>query len=168
MNESFIPKVGMEKWPGETNREKKIAKIRELCADMAAKFENSSIYKEASAASWKKTEYSFRSLVDKSFVENGDSSKGEDSIEGENYADELIVTGQIDLVYQNAPGSKYKYTIVDYKTNQKIEPELYYAQLACYRKAISQMLGLAESEIRCVLYYLRFATEIDVTEHCRA
>ena len=168
MNESFISKVGMEKWPGETNRDKKIAKIRELCADMAAKFENSSIYKEASAASWKKTEYSFRSLVDKSFVENGDSNKEEDSIEGENYADELIVTGQIDLVYQNAPGSKYKYTIVDYKTNQKIEPELYYAQLACYRKAISQMLGLAEGEIRCVLYYLRFATEIDVTEHCRA
>ena len=164
MNESFIPKVGMEKWPGETNREKKIAKIRELCADMADKFENSSIYKEASAASWKRTEYSFRCLVDKSFL------GGEDSAEviGENYAEDLIVTGQIDLVYKNDADSKYKYTIVDYKTNQKIEPELYYSQLACYRKAISQMLGAGESEIRCVLYYLRFAAEVDVTEHCRA
>ena len=168
MNESFIPKIGMEKWSGETNREKKIAKIRELCADMAVKFENSSIYKEVSAAGWKKTEYSFRSLVDKSFVGTSPSESGEaGKDDGEDYADELIVTGQIDLLYQNAPGSKYKYTIVDYKTNQKIEPELYYAQLACYRKAVSQMLGRAESEIRCVLYYLRFATEVDITEAAR-
>ena len=156
MNEKFISGVGMEKWAGETNREKKIAKIRELCADMARRFENSALYKEAFASPWKKSEYSFRSVVEKSFVA-GES-------EGETYADELIVNGQIDLVYQNAGDSKYKFTIVDYKTNQKIEPEIYYAQLACYRKAVSQMLACAESEIRCVLYYLRFAEEVDITE----
>ena len=125
---------------------------------MAAKFEASSLYKEASASSWKKTEYSFRSVIEKTFIE-ADSDKS-----GETYADELIVNGQIDLVYQNADDSKYKFTIVDYKTNQKIEPEIYYAQLACYRKAVSQMLACAESEIRCVLYYLRFAEEVDITE----
>ena len=156
MNEKFISGVGMEKWAGETNREKKIAKIRELCADMARRFEDSALYKEAFASPWKKSEYSFRSVVEKSFVAT--------ESEGETYADELIVNGQIDLVYQNADDSKYKFTIVDYKTNQKIEPEIYYAQLACYRKAVSQMLACAESEIRCVLYYLRFAEEVDITE----
>ena len=158
MNERFIPKVSMETWTGDTNREKKISKIRELCADMASRFENSTIYKEVCESSWKKTEYSFRSVIEKSFI--GDEGETAD------YADELIVTGQIDLVYQNAPGAKYKYTVVDYKTNQKIEPSLYYAQLSCYRKAVSQMLGCDESEIRCVLYYLRFAAEVDITESC--
>ncbi|MBR1404887.1 MAG: UvrD-helicase domain-containing protein [Treponema sp.] len=158
MNEKFISGVGMEKWAGETNREKKIAKIRELCADMARRFDDSALYKEAFASPWKKSEYSFRSVVEKSFV----AAESEEM--SETYADELIVNGQIDLVYQNADDSKYKFTIVDYKTNQKIEPEIYYAQLACYRKAVSQMLACAESEIRCVLYYLRFAEEVDITE----
>ena len=154
VNEKFIPGVEMEKWDGATNREKKISKIRELCADMAQKFEDSSIYKEASASDWKKTEFSFRSLL-----ENVPAPD-----DGDVYAKNLIVTGQIDLVYKNAEGSPYKYTIVDYKTNQKIEPGFYYSQLACYRKAVSQMLGCNESEIRCVLYYLRYAAEVDVSD----
>ncbi|MBQ9206355.1 MAG: UvrD-helicase domain-containing protein [Treponema sp.] len=159
MNERFIPNVGMERWGEDeklSNRDKKIAKIKELCADMAAKFEASSLYKEASASSWKKTEYSFRSVIEKTFIE-ADSDKS-----GETYADELIVNGQIDLVYKNEAHSPYKYTIVDYKTNQKIEPEIYRSQLSCYKKAISQMLGCDEREIRCVLYYLRFATEVEL------
>lgn len=84
----------------------------------------------------------------------------------DDYADEVIVTGQIDLVYQNPNASKYKYTIVDFKTNQKIEPEIYYKQLSCYKKTLSQMLACEEREIRCALYYLRFAAEIDITEDC--
>ena len=157
MNESFISNVGMEKWTEnakDTNRDKKIAKIKELCADMAKKFENSSLYKEAIASDWKKTEYSFRSVIENSLVPKE---------EGVEYAEELIVSGQIDLLYKNEANSPYKYTIVDYKTNQKIEPEIYRNQLLCYRRAVSQMFGCDESEIRCVLYYLRYAKEVDLT-----
>ena len=123
---------------------------------MARRLESSVLYTEAASSDWKKTEYSFRSLI-----ENADAPK-----DGETYAKDLIVTGQIDLVYKNKEGSPYKYTIVDYKTNHKIEPELYYTQLSCYKKAVSQMTGCDESEIRCVLYYLRFAKEVDITEMC--
>ncbi|WP_294428996.1 exodeoxyribonuclease V subunit beta [uncultured Treponema sp.] len=157
VNESFISNVGMEKWTEnarDTNRDKKIAKIKELCADMAKKFENSSLYKEAIASDWKKTEYSFRSVIENSLVPKE---------EGVEYAEELIVSGQIDLLYKNEANSPYKYTIVDYKTNQKIEPEIYRNQLLCYRRAVSQMFGCDESEIRCVLYYLRYAKEVDLT-----
>lgn len=156
LNECFIPNVGLEKWSGTTNREKKISKIRGLCEDMAERLKDSSIYKEAAASDWKKTEYSFRSLMENAVP----------PADGEVYAKNLIVTGQIDLVYKNTETSPYKYTIVDYKTNQKIEPEVYHEQLACYRKAISQMLGVGEKEIRCVLYYLRFAKEVDISEKC--
>ncbi|MCR4822606.1 MAG: UvrD-helicase domain-containing protein [Treponema sp.] len=154
LNERFIPNVEMEKWEGNTNREKKISKIRELCQDMASRFESSQIYKEAVEAEWKKTEYTFRGILEHAKAPQ----------DGENYAKDLIVTGQIDLVYKNREGSPYKYTIVDYKTNQKIKPSIYYQQLSCYRKALSQMLGVEEREIRCLLYYLRFAKEVDITE----
>ncbi|MBR1722666.1 MAG: PD-(D/E)XK nuclease family protein, partial [Treponema sp.] len=152
LNEKFIGKVKMEEWEGKTNREKKISKILELCQDMALRFESSSIYKELLSSEWKKTEYTFRSLAESSLAENDD-----------NYAKELIVTGQIDLVYKNSEESEYKYTIVDYKTNQTIKPEIYFGQLSCYRRAVSQMLGVSESQIRCILYYLRFAAEIDIS-----
>ncbi|WP_407428458.1 UvrD-helicase domain-containing protein [Treponema sp.] len=157
INEKFIPGVNMEKWSGETNREKKILKIRELCEDMAVRFEKTSLYKEALESEWKKTEYSFR-LADSSLSKVL-------AQEGTEYAEELIVNGQIDLVYKNKAGSPYKYTVVDYKTNQKIEPEIYRSQLDCYRRAVSAMTGCKESEIRCVLYYLRFAEEVEIS--CR-
>lgn len=151
LNEKPIPGVDLKKWAGETNRERKISKIRQLCEDMAQKFKLSSIYMQSSESKWKKTEYTFRSLIE----------NARPPADGEDYAKDLIVTGQIDLLYKNDENSPYKYTIVDYKTNQKIEPEIYYEQLSCYRKAVSQMLGVGEKEIRCLLYYLRFAKEVD-------
>lgn len=157
LNERFIKNVKMEGWKGDTNREKKISKIKEICQDMASRLESSTIYKEALASDWKKTEYTFRSLIENALPPS----------DGNEYAKDLIVTGQIDLLYKNDAASPYKYTIADYKTNQHIKPEIYYSQLSCYRKAVSQMLGVNESEIRCVLYYLRYAKEIDITQMCR-
>ncbi len=153
INEKFISGIGMEKWEGKTNREKKILKIREICSDMAEELKKSQIFREAFSSEWKKTEYSFRSFIENALPPDNETT----------YAKNLIVTGQIDLVYKNMAPSQFKYTIVDYKTNQKIEPEIYFGQLSCYRRAVSQMLGVAESEIRCVLYYLRFASEVDIT-----
>ena len=78
------------------------------------------------------------------------------------YSKDLIVTGQIDLVYKNSSDSPYEYTIVDYKTNQRIDPNVYVCQLSCYRRAMSQMLGIEEDKIRCVLYYLRFDYALEI------
>ena len=67
-------------------------------------------------------------------------------------------------MFKSADGS---YTIVDYKTNQTMNPELYYVQLACYRQAVQEMLAVPDDvKIRCVLYYLRYHKEIDITEEC--
>ena len=74
-----------------------------------------------------------------------------------------IVKGTIDLIFKEQDGS---YTIVDYKTNQSIEPELYYSQLACYRQAASRILGIEENSVRCILYYLRFGEARDISDEC--
>ena len=96
---------------------------------------------EAAAASrWHRQEYAFRSRV---------GSK--------------IVKGTMDLVFQNSDGT---YTIVDYKTNQTMQPEIYYTQLACYRQAIASMLNTDAATIKCYLYYLRFGKEVDITADC--
>lgn len=152
MNEKWIPGVGMEGWDGRTNREKKISRIRSLCADMAERFARSTLFAEAASAPWLRTEHPFRSRV-----QYADSSARERSV---------IMSGKIDLVFGNGSKSSPMYTIVDYKTNQTVVPSLYYNQLACYRAAVSQMLGCDEKAIRCVLYYLRFALPVDITEFC--
>ena len=74
-----------------------------------------------------------------------------------------IINGQIDLVFQNENDG---FTVVDYKTNREIKPELYYIQLACYRQAVAKMMGVDEEKITCVLYYLRYDKEVDVTAEC--
>ena len=108
---------------------------------MAEEFKKSPLGKEASCSTWHKAEYQFKSRIGKK-----------------------IVRGTIDLVFKSADGS---YTIVDYKTNQTMNPELYYVQLACYRQAVQEMLALPDNvKIRCVLYYLRYHKEIDITEEC--
>jgi len=132
-------------WTGKDNLEKKINKLTEIALDMTERFYQSKLGQIAANSDWKKAEYSFRSYL-----------KEED----------LIVNGQIDLVfkadYSDENGKQYKYVIVDYKTNQEIKPEIYSEQLRCYRKAISQMLQIDEKEICCYLYYVRFAKQIQL------
>ena len=112
---------------------------------MALKFKNSSLGAQVaecmSAQRFIKAEYSFRSRLKDS-----------------------ILKGTIDLVFENPDGT---FTIVDYKTNQSVKPEIYYMQLACYRQAVAAMLGVKDvSTIRCMLYYLRFGEVVDITEQC--
>ena len=107
---------------------------------MKEQFIKSELGKKAKESDWHKCEYSFRCRID---------SK--------------ILKGQIDLVFKNKDGT---YTLVDYKTNQTVEPEEYKEQLACYRHALCNMLNCKESDIRCVLYYLRFAKEEDISNLC--
>lgn len=126
-------------------KEKDVKTIEKICLEMQEHFRDSKLGKAAIDAKknrFCKTEYSFRSKVD-----------------SENPDDEKIVKGTIDLVFQNDDNT---YTIVDYKTNQTIEPEIYKTQLGFYRNAVSQMLGIAPETIKCYLYYLRFGKEIQI------
>lgn len=127
------------------DRNKDINTIEKICREMQEKFRDSELGKSAIDAKknrFCKTEYSFRSKVD-----------------SENPDEEKIVKGTIDLVFQNADGT---FTIVDYKTNQTIEPEIYRTQLGFYRNAVSQMVGIAPNSIKCCLYYLRLGKSIQL------
>ena len=136
------PDISEREWIGLDGNNKKKEKVLEICEKMAYTFKENKLGKEAAASSWHKAEYSFRSTVAS-----------------------YIIKGTIDLVFKNNDGS---FTIVDYKTNQTIEPSLYYSQLACYREAVSSMLGCDTGNIRCYLYYLRFGEAVDITKDCDA
>ena len=125
---------------GLENNAKSLATIIAICQEMQQKLRESELGKAAIKAGWHKAEYPFRSRV-------GDK----------------IIKGIIDLIFQDEDGT---YTIVDYKTNQSIVPELYYNQLACYRQAVAAMFGVPNTEIKCMLYYLRFGKAVDITEEC--
>lgn len=125
---------------GLENNAKSLATIIAICQEMQQKLRESELGKASIKAGWHKAEYPFRSRV-------GDK----------------IIKGIIDLIFQNEDGT---YTIVDYKTNQSIVPELYYNQLACYRQAVAAMFGVPNTEIKCMLYYLRFGKAVDITEEC--
>ncbi|MCR4940196.1 MAG: UvrD-helicase domain-containing protein [Treponemataceae bacterium] len=139
------PVISEREWAGLENRKKAIETVKSICGEMAAVFGKSELGSEVAACMaskrFIKAEYSFRSRLSKS-----------------------ILKGTIDLVFENPDGS---FTIVDYKTNQSIKPELYYLQLASYRQAVAAMLGVKDvSSIRCLLYYLRFGKTVDITEKC--
>lgn len=74
---------------------------------------------------------------------------------------QMLVTGSIDLIFQNKDGT---YTIVDYKTDRKIAPGIYYGQQSCYRLAASRLLNCPQEKIRCYLYYTRFDKTIEITD----
>ncbi len=120
---------------GKTDAVKKIEKV---CESMREVFKKSALGKSAMNSSWHKAEYAFRSRV-----------AGR------------IISGSIDLVFENSDGT---YIIVDYKTNQKVEPEIYYNQLACYKQAVSQMMNVSTDKVSCWLYYLRYDRAENITE----
>lgn len=114
-------------------------KVMEICRKMTQEFASSPLGKEALDSPWKKAEYQFKSKF------NG-----------------KIASGSMDLVFRNRDDSQYKYTVVDYKTNQTMEPEFYRQQLECYKDALAKIFLCDPSEIRTVLYYLRFGKEAEI------
>jgi len=71
--------------------------------------------------------------------------------------DGIFVQGVIDLWYQNERGI----TIVDYKTDAKVEPERHAPQLAIYGAAIERATGRRPA--RALLHYLRSDTLVEIT-----
>lgn len=134
------PEIHRRELLGLENNENKIKIVIDACEEMKNKFLASDMGKKAANSDWKRCEFSFRSRV---------ASK--------------IIKGVVDLVFKNPDGT---YTVVDYKTNQTIQPEIYYAQLACYRQAVSQILNVSPEKISCYLYYLRFDKTVDITSEC--
>jgi ATP-dependent helicase/nuclease subunit A len=116
--------------------------IYEICNTFADLFLQTELGNNAYNASWKKTEYQFKS-----------------NIAG------MILTGSIDLTFEDDSGN---IIIVDYKTNKEINPEIYYRQLAAYRQAISAMRDIPLEKIQCYLYYLRYAKTVNITEGCKS
>ena len=111
-----------------------------MCSDFKENALGKKVIEQVKSNRFVKSEYSFKSRIGKK-----------------------IVNGQIDLVFENESGG---FTIVDYKTNREVKPEIYYIQLACYKQAVAKMMGVDEEKITCVLYYLRYNKEVDVTAEC--
>ena len=76
-----------------------------------------------------------------------------------------ILKGTIDLYFENDDGT---FTIVDYKTDMEINPEIHVLQLASYRYALSRLRKIDMDKINCHLYYLRYDQDVDITEDCRS
>lgn len=113
--------------------------IRTVCTDMIyRKFAKSHAAEILHNALWFKTEYGFRSSLGS-----------------------YIVSGSIDLLTANPDGT---FSIIDYKTDRNVNPQLYYNQLVCYRKAAAALCRTAEKNITCTLYYLRSGKEVDITD----
>ena len=122
----------------------KLKTLTDVCNRMCSDFKENALGKkvidQVKNNRFVKSEYSFKSRIGKK-----------------------IINGQIDLVFENESGG---FTVVDYKTNREIKPELYYVQLACYRQAVSKMMGVDIEKVSCVLYYLRYDKDVDVTAEC--
>ena len=114
--------------------------LRKICSEMRDAFMATPLAERARKAVWVKAEFSFKSRIN-----------------------DVILNGQMDLVFKENNG---KYVIVDYKTNQIVEPSEYYLQLACYRQAISQIFRCPEKNIECYLYYLRYGKTVDISAEC--
>ena len=60
----------------------------------------------------------------------------------------LLVSGSMDLIYENGG----RCTVIDFKTDRRIDPDAHRVQMACYRKAAPAFSALP---VRTVLFYLR-------------
>ena len=98
------------------------------------------------------SEYKFRSRLN--FTDENDEKQT------------IVVSGSMDLVFKNTQGHKYKYTIVDYKTDRFICEEKYIPQLSSYRFALANILDCKAEEIECVLYFLRYGKAVDISDSC--
>ena len=115
-------------------------KLHQLCSTMTQGFLASPTGQAAKVSSWRRAEYQFRYRLE-----------------------DHILKGSMDLIYQREDGC---YQIVDYKTDQKEQPEQYFIQQAAYRTAAAAICGVPEEKVHCALYYLRTGHLVDITAAC--
>ncbi len=72
-----------------------------------------------------------------------------------------IISGSMDAVFQNADGT---WTVLDYKTDARPDPALYYNQLACYKKSAADLFAGGDSQkVRCLLFFAETGTFADIS-----
>lgn len=69
-----------------------------------------------------------------------------------------IFNGAVDLFFENPDGT---FTLVDYKTDAKVNPSKYFEQQACYRYALEKIYNVKISE--CWLYFTRYEKAVKIT-----
>ena len=130
--------------------EKQKEKVFEAAQNMAQKFYDSELGKMAQASPWRKNEYNFKLLV-----------KENSKIGNAEFQDKGIMSGQIDLVFQDSK-DKEKFIVVDFKSNINEIPEIYFNQLESYRLAVSKFKNTNPSNVKCYLYYFRSGHFVEV------
>ncbi|MBO5137575.1 MAG: UvrD-helicase domain-containing protein [Spirochaetaceae bacterium] len=120
--------------------DKQVKTLHLICSDMAQRFISSDLGKNALKSLWRRTEFHFKFKIQR-----------------------CILNGIIDLIFRDYEGF---FNIVDYKTDKKENPQLYYVQQGIYRKAVAAIFGVPENTIRCFLFYLRSGNVVDITENC--
>lgn len=79
--------------------------------------------------------------------------------------DGRLVSGVMDLIFE---GKDKSFTIVDYKSDEKINEAAYVEQQRWYAKAASALFRIEASRIKNILYYLRHDKAVDISEKVRA
>lgn len=116
----------------DIDRQKKL----QNCMDVVKRFMASVIFTDVKKSTYYKTEFSFV------------SRKGYN-----------IIKGTIDLLYKNSDGT---YSIIDYKTDENIDPARHKTQLSVYREMVAKLFNTPESNVLCKLYYTKYDKFIDI------
>ncbi len=144
--------LGAEIRGAATLTPRQLAVVTGAAQRMAERFAASELAAAARAAHWRESEYPFRSRIK--------TAAGTDAfIEG---AIDLLFTGTFPAGAQ----AERELFVVDFKTDTDVRPDRHVAQLACYRKAALDITG--ETKCRCILYYLRSGTAVDVSAQAAA
>lgn len=71
----------------------------------------------------------------------------------------------MDAVFQNSDGT---WTVLDYKTDLAEKPEIYYNQLACYKKTAAELFaGGEQDKVHCVLFYAESNRFVDISQEAQ-
>lgn len=77
----------------------------------------------------------------------------------------FIISGSMDAVFQNADGS---WTVLDYKTDLAERPQIYYNQLACYKKAAADLFADGDqSKVHCLLFYAESGRFCEISQEAQ-
>ena len=77
----------------------------------------------------------------------------------------FIVRGTMDAIFQNSDGS---WTVLDYKTDLRERPQIYYAQLACYKKTAADLFTSGDtSKISCQLFFAESGRLADISQEAQ-
>ena len=76
-----------------------------------------------------------------------------------------VIRGTMDAVFENSDGT---WTVLDYKTDLNQRPEIYYNQLAAYKKTAADLFaGGDQGKIRCLLFYAESGRFVDVSQEAQ-